>query len=164
MKKMNPSHIQSKKEVFYYSFKDTLIIDGVCIKHALDIRKHNLTEAHFKDIPCLDRSIERLLMIAAAMLVDFHFHHWKIEARPWDECWDDEPYWDDNPKESEEILHEVHASCRVILQKVFQGDWRSMTGYISLTMALLDDVIRSFMDFSILMHMSIELDDMIPRN
>lgn len=161
MKKMKTTTNSSKKDVSYSFIDECLVIDGVSIRPAEGICNRNLTDKHFMNISCRDRSIERLLMIAASMLVDYHYHHPRLDLYPLADGSDGTSDYDDAPHESEKLLHEVHTCCRVIFGRVLQRDWRQMTGYISLAMALLYDVIDSLHDFNIALSFHEELIGMV---
>lgn len=158
---MRPTAKSSKKTVYYNDRDMYLFIDGVRINSANGEHHRNLTESNFASIPNRDRFVEHLLMMASAMLVDYHYHRQMEDVYDWSACTYRPEIVDENPKESKAILLEVYECCRIILKKVFQEDWMSRTGYISLVIFLMRDICVSLKDFNVYLNLSEELKNMV---
>ena len=83
---MRPTAKSSKKTVYYNDRDMYLFIDGVRINSANGEHHRNLTESNFASIPNRDRFVEHLLMMASAMLVDYHYHRQMEDVYDWSAC------------------------------------------------------------------------------
>lgn len=161
MKAMKPT-VKSNNRTVYYSDREwALFIDDVRISSAFRESNRNLTESDFASIPNRDRSIEHLLTMASAMYIDYLYNHRKEYVYDWSACTYRPEMVDENPRESKALLLEIHECCRMVLKKVFQEDWMSRTGYISLVIYFMIAICSSLKDFSVYLDCGQELKDMI---
>lgn len=149
------------KTVYYDYNKMCLVVDGVRIRPVCGEYNRNLTESHFVSIPNRDRSIEHLLMIISAMLVDYHYHRREEGVYDWYSCTYRLKTLDENPLESKAILFEAHECCRIVLERIFQGEWMSQTGYIGWVIYLMGDICDSLKDFNVYLTLGKELENMV---
>ena len=161
MRNKKQSSRPGKRIVNYYDNESCLVVDGVRIQSAREEYNRNFTESSFVAIPNRDPYIERLLMITSAMLVDYHYHRREEDVYRWSSCEYRREMVDENPQESEDILLDCYECCRMILEKVFQGDWMSQTRYVSLVIFLMFDICQSLKDFKIYLALSRELENMV---
>ena len=164
MRTMKQGNNKSRKRTVCYVYKErSLVIDGVCIKSANGNHARNLAESDFVSIPNRNRPIERLLMITSSMLVDYHYNRRMEDVYDMHDCTYRKEMVDENPEESKAILLEAQEYCRIILNKVFQDDWMSLTGYIGWVIFLMDDICFYLKGFDVYLTLSEELESMVPH-
>lgn len=161
MKKMKSNN--RKRKVRYLDNESTLVIDDVRIFVVYQEQDRNLTDNDFATVFCRDRSIERLLMMARAMLIDFYRHHREEEVYDWSGCIYRPEMVDENRQESENILREVHECCRMAMERTFLKNWKLRTGYIGLVVSMMNHVCYALRDFDVFLNLDKELEYMVPR-